>query len=124
MRGAPLLLVVLALRLDALPLLLVAQLRRALTILLVSLLLRAARLIIARRGRRRDEIRLPGLGRREHARAARGGVASEDDARVHRPLADGGRTIGWRRLMRRRNAVDPDAAHPRRRTMALGYAGG
>ena len=46
-RGAPLLLVVLPLRLDALPLLLLAQLRRALAVLLLSLLLRALRLIIA-----------------------------------------------------------------------------
>ena len=72
MRRALLLLVVLALRLDALAFLLVAQLGRALTLQLLALLLRDASLIVARWRRRRNEVRLTGLRRRKAAPAPAG----------------------------------------------------
>ena len=86
------------------------------------LLLRGAVLLLARRQRvGGGEVRLPRTAPARHVATVSRRFASEHDARVQRPLANGRRTIGWRRLMRRRHAVDPDAAHSRRRSMALGH---
>ena len=120
-RRTLLLLIVLTLRVDALTLLLVPKLSRALAVLLIALL-RDAGLIITQRCGRRCEGRLARLRRgREGARAARWRVAAEDDARIYRTLANRRGAIGGRRLMRGRH-TDPDAAHARRRPMAIRHA--
>jgi len=102
-----------------------ALLRRTLTVLLHSLLLRCAVGILSRRlvaGRNRGiRCRRRGrcnMGGCESALRTRGLVA-EHHARIHRALPDGGGAVRWRWLVRRRNSVYPDAAHPGRRTMAV-----
>src|SRR5689334_1411165 len=116
--GALLLLLSLALGLRTLALLGITLLCFAL--LRVALLLRGTILLLARRRVRRREIRLPLLRGRVVSLVARG-IVAEHDARVQRALANGGGAIRWRGLVRRRHAIDPDAAHSRRRTMAHRY---
>jgi hypothetical protein len=109
-RVALLLLVVLALRLNALRL-------DALRFDALALLV-----VMRRRGLLRGEGVRRGLHRCKCTCAAGRRITAEDDARVHGALADGGGAVGRCRLVRRRNAVDPDAAHARRRTMTVGHA--
>jgi hypothetical protein len=89
-------------------------------LLLLLLLCGAILLFRRRRHVRGREVRLPRLRWSEVALVP-WGVGSEYDACVERSLADCRRAVRWRRLMRGRHAVDPDAAHSRRRPMALGH---
>lgn len=116
--GALLLLLTLSLRLRTLTFLSISLL--GLTLLGLTLLLREAILLITRRRVRRREVRLSLLRRRVVAIIARC-ITTENDARVQRALPNSGRAIRWRRLMRWRHAFDPDAAHSRRRPMAVRY---
>lgn len=121
--GALLLLLTLSLRLRTLTFLSISLLGLALlglTLLGLTLLLREAILLITRRRVRRREVRLSLLRRRVVAIIARC-ITTENDARVQRALPNSGRAIRWRRLMRWRHAFDPDAAHSRRRPMAVRY---
>ena len=116
MISGALLLLFTSLRLRTLTLLGISLLRLAL--LCFALLLCGTLLLLTRRRIRRREIRLPLLRRRGVSIVARG-IVAEHDARVQGTLPDRGGTIRWRGLMCGRHAIDPDAAHSRRRTMAL-----
>lgn len=75
---------------------------------------RALRLLVRRLTRRRRR-----LFQRLHWQLLVAQLLAEDHASVPRLISHGARTIRRRGLLRRRNVIQPNPAHPRRRKMCL-----